>query len=70
LVGKLEGRRPLEKKKKKLVVNVRINMKVDLKETGCKSMDYIDLVQVRDNWWAVVNAVSFSRRTLLYGVCY
>jgi hypothetical protein len=37
-------------------VDVRINMKVDLKETGCKCMDYIDLVQVRENWWVVVNA--------------
>jgi hypothetical protein len=39
-----------------MVVVGRINMKVELKETGYKSMDKIDLVQVRDSWWAVVNA--------------
>ena len=29
---------------------------MDLEETSCKSIDWIDLVQVRDNWWAVVKA--------------
>jgi len=29
---------------------------VDLEDPGCNGMDWIDLVQVRDNWWAVVNA--------------
>jgi hypothetical protein len=28
-----------------------------LKEVGCGVMDWIDLVQKRDRWWAVVNAV-------------
>jgi hypothetical protein len=37
-------------------VDGRINIKLDLEETVCKSMDLIDLVQVRDNWWAVVSA--------------
>jgi len=37
-------------------VDGRINIKVGLEEAGCKSMDWIDLVQVRDNWWAVVYA--------------
>jgi hypothetical protein len=41
---------------KNLVVGGRINIKMDLEETGCKSMDWSDLVQVRDNWWAVVDA--------------
>jgi hypothetical protein len=41
---------------KNLVADGRINIKMDLEETGCKSKDWIDLVQVRDNWWDVVSA--------------
>jgi len=37
-------------------VDGRINIKIDLEETGCKGMDWIDMVQFRDNWWAVVSA--------------
>jgi hypothetical protein len=37
-------------------VDRRINIKLDLEETGCKSMDWIGLVQVRDNWWSLVSA--------------
>jgi len=40
----------------KLVVDGWININVDLEETGCKSVDWIDLIQVGENWWAVVNA--------------
>jgi len=32
------------------------NIKVNLKEVGCESMDWIDLTQ-KDRWWALVNAV-------------
>ena len=28
-----------------------------LKEIGCKNVDWIDLVQDRDNWRALVNTV-------------
>jgi len=38
------------------VLDGTIDIKLDLEEAGCKCMDWIDLVQVRDNWWAVVNA--------------
>jgi hypothetical protein len=34
---------------KNLVADGRINIKMDLEETGCKSKDWIDLFQVRDN---------------------
>jgi len=39
-----------------LVVDGRINIKIDLEETVCRSMEWIYLVKITNNWWAVVNA--------------
>jgi len=33
------------------------NIKMDLQEVGCESMDWIDLAHDRDRWQALVNAV-------------
>jgi hypothetical protein len=33
------------------------NIKKDLQDVGCGVMDWIDLVQDRDRWWALVSVV-------------
>ena len=33
------------------------NIKMDLQEEGCESMDWSDVAQDMDRWWALVNAV-------------
>jgi hypothetical protein len=51
LAGKPEGRRPLERPR----CRWEDNIKIDLLEVGWESMDWINLVQDRDRWRAVVN---------------
>jgi hypothetical protein len=53
LVGRLEGRRPLERPRRRWEDNI----KIDLQEVGWRGMDWIELAQDRDRWRAVVNAV-------------
>ena len=83
LVGKPEGKRPLERPRRRWVDNIR----TDLQEVGCGYMDWIGLAQDRDRWRTLVSAVmnfrvpwnagyfltrckpvSFSRRTLHHEV--
>jgi hypothetical protein len=53
LVGKPEGKRPLERPRLKWEDNI----KIDLQEVVCGGMDWIDVGQDRDRWRAPVNAV-------------
>ena len=48
-----EGKRPLGKLRRRWEDNI----KMDLQEVGCRSMNWIDLAQNRDKWRALVNAV-------------
>jgi hypothetical protein len=53
LVGKPEGKRPIERPRCKWVDK----MKIVLRATGWGGIDWIDLAQYRDQWRAVVNTV-------------
>jgi len=53
LVGKLEGMRPLGRPRHRWGDNI----KMDLQEVGCGGIDWIELAQDRDRWWAFVNLV-------------
>jgi hypothetical protein len=43
------------------------NMKMDLREIGWGSMDWIDLAQDRDQWRALVNTVINLRVPYIFG---
>jgi hypothetical protein len=51
LVGKPEGKRPLGRQRHRWVDDIMM----DLLEIGWGGMDWIDLTQDRDKWWALVN---------------
>jgi hypothetical protein len=53
LMGKPEGRRSLGKPRR----GREDNNKMDLREIGWGSMDWIDLAQNRDQWRFLVNTV-------------
>ena len=53
LVGKLEGKRPLGRPRRRWVDNIR----TDLQEVGCGYMDWNGLAQDRDRWRTLVSAV-------------
>jgi len=53
LVGKPEGKRPLGKLRHRWEDNI----KMALQQVGCGGMDWIELAQDRDRWWALTNMV-------------
>jgi hypothetical protein len=53
LVGKPEGKRPLERQRRMWVDNIKIH----LREIGWDGMKWIDLVQDRDQWRALLNTI-------------
>jgi hypothetical protein len=55
VVGKPEGKRPLGIPRR--MPSWERNIKTDLKVVGLGGMDWIDLAQDKNRWWALVNAV-------------
>jgi hypothetical protein len=53
LVGRPEARKHLED----TGLSWKDDIKMDLQEVGWGGMDWIDMAQDRDRWWAVVSAV-------------
>ena len=53
LLGKPEVKRPLGRPRRRWEGNI----KMDLLEVGCGGMNWIEVVQDRDRWRALVNAV-------------
>jgi hypothetical protein len=53
LVGKPEGKRPLARSKRRLVGNI----KMDLREIEWDGVDWIAMAHDRDQWRALVNSV-------------
>jgi len=53
LVGKLEGKRPLGRPRRRWVDIIRM----DIQEVGCRYMDWIELAQDRGGWRTLVSAV-------------
>jgi hypothetical protein len=57
LVGKPEGKRPLGRPRPRWADNI----KMDLREIGWGSMEWIDLAQDRDQWKALMNTAMNHR---------
>jgi hypothetical protein len=57
LVGKPEGKRPLERPRHRLEDGI----KIDLREIGWGDVEWIHLAEDRDRWLALVNAVMNPR---------
>jgi hypothetical protein len=57
LVGKPEGKRPLGRPRCRWMDNI----KTDLRGIGWGGMDWIDLAQEREWWWALVRTVMILR---------
>jgi len=53
LVGKPEGKRPMERPRRRWVDNIRM----DLQEVGCGYVDWTGLAQDRDRCQTLVSAV-------------
>jgi len=50
-VGKPEGLRPLGSPR----CRWEDNIKMDLQEVGCEGIEWIDLAEDSDRWWALVH---------------
>jgi hypothetical protein len=59
LVGKPDGKRPLGRRRRRWVDNI----KMELRDKGWDGVDWIDMAQDRDQWRALVNTVLNLRIT-------
>jgi hypothetical protein len=64
VVGKPEEMRPLGRPR----CRWEDSIKMDVQEVGCGGMDWIELSQDRDRWWALVNAVMNVRFHKMRGI--
>ncbi|KAJ4435156.1 hypothetical protein ANN_23732 [Periplaneta americana] len=62
LVGRREGKRPLERQRRRWEDNI----KMDLREVGYDGRDWINLAQDRDQWRAYVRAAMNLRRKIKF----
>jgi hypothetical protein len=62
-VGKPEGKRPLGRPRHRWLDSI----KMDLREIGWGSMDWVDMAQNRDQWRALLNTVMILRVLLNIG---
>ena len=63
-MGKLEGKRPLGKRRRRWQDNIQ----VDLQEVGRGCGDWMELAQDRDKWRALVNTVINLRVPKMRGI--
>ena len=63
-MGKPEGKRSLGRPRHR----GEDNIKMDLQEVGCEGVDWIDVAQDRDRWWALVNVVMNIRIHETWGI--
>jgi hypothetical protein len=57
LVGKPEGKRPLERPRRRWEDHI----KMDLQEVGLGCGDWIESAKDRDRWWALVSTIKKLR---------
>jgi hypothetical protein len=62
LVGKLERKRPLGRQRRRWEDVIR----KDLREIGSGGVEWIQLAQDRDRWWALLNTSRFWRQGISY----
>jgi hypothetical protein len=65
LEGRPEGKRPLGR----LRHSEDDNIKRDVQEIGCVSVEWVDLSQDRDKWCALVKKLLNLRFSKILGVC-